>query len=77
MVLNQQWIIMVGLCCSVFLYSRIALMNKDKKDYIYNPKPFRRPRDPVRQDHYRSRNDGFIPGLVIGVVLGLIIANWL
>ncbi|MGY3868139.1 hypothetical protein ACW5W4_01085 [Aeromonas crassostreae] len=58
------------------------MMNKDKKDYIYNPKPFRRPRNVVSPrtpwpeiPPVKIGNAGFIFGLMIGLMVGFILAK--
>lgn len=61
-------------------------MNKNKKDYLYNPKPFRRVRDPAcpppptpwpDSPPVKTGNAGFIIGLMVGFMLGFILAKWL
>lgn len=54
-------------------------MNKNRKDYFYTPKPFRRPRDsvaPIRTPD-NTGNGGFLLGLVVGLVLGIALATFL
>ncbi|MNF98593.1 hypothetical protein D3C84_814580 [compost metagenome] len=53
-----------------------TLMNKSRKDYIYNPKQYRAAR-PSRDKEPSKGNAGFVTGIVIGIVIGLIIAKWL
>jgi F0F1-type ATP synthase assembly protein I len=52
------------------------LMNKSRKDYIYNPKQYRAPK-PGRDREPKQGNAGFVTGVAVGIVLGLIIAKWL
>lgn len=60
------------------------MMNKDKKDYIYNPKPFRRPRNSASPlpptpwpdtSSAKASHSGFIFGLMIGFMVGFILAK--
>lgn len=51
-------------------------MNKSRKDYIYNPKQYRAPK-PGRDREPKQGNAGFVTGVAVGIVLGLIIAKWL
>ena len=57
-------------------------MNKNKKDYIYNPKPFRRPRDAssspipiVPAPSVKPGNAAFLVGLMLGFMAGFILAK--
>ncbi|MNH12175.1 hypothetical protein D3C81_2019420 [compost metagenome] len=57
-------------------------MNKSKKDYIYNPKPFRRPRDPSSSltpitpaPSVKPGNAAFLVGLMLGFMAGFILAK--
>ncbi|WAF62142.1 hypothetical protein NRL09_10590 [Aeromonas caviae] len=57
-------------------------MNKNKKDYIYNPKLFRRPRDPSSSPtplpltpSVKPGNAAFLVGLMLGFMAGFILAK--
>ncbi|WP_461607179.1 hypothetical protein [Aeromonas rivipollensis] len=57
-------------------------MNKSKKDYIYNPKPFRRPRGPSFSStplpltpSVKPGNAAFLVGLMLGFMVGFILAK--
>lgn len=57
-------------------------MNKNKKDYIYNPKPFRRPRyasfssTPLPlTPSVKPGNAAFLVGLMLGFMAGFILAK--
>lgn len=57
-------------------------MNKNKKDYIYNPKPFRQPRDasfpptPIApSSSVKLGNAAFLVGLMLGFMAGFILAK--
>lgn len=57
-------------------------MNKSKKDYIYNPKPFRRPRGPSSSPtplpltpSVKPGNAAFLVGLMLGFMAGFILAK--
>lgn len=57
-------------------------MNKNKKDYIYNPKPFRRPRGPSSSPtqlpltpSVKPGNAAFLVGLMLGFMAGFILAK--
>jgi hypothetical protein len=54
-------------------------MNKNRRDYIYNPREFRRPRGegkPVRPAGKNSRLT-FAQGLILGLLIGYYIAKHL
>lgn len=57
-------------------------MNDNKKDYIYNPKLFRRPRGPSSSPtpHHLTQsvkpgNAAFLVGLMLGFMAGFILAK--
>lgn len=57
-------------------------MNKNKKDYIYNPKSFRQPRDSSSSPTsitpaptVKPGNAAFLVGLMLGFMAGFILAK--
>lgn len=59
-------------------------MSNNKKDYLYNPKPFRRSRDAssssapmLHTPPVKMGNAAFLVGLMLGFMLGFILAKWL
>lgn len=51
-------------------------MNRNRKDYIYNPKQYRAQK-PGQGKEPRQGNAGFVTGVAVGIVIGLILAKWL
>ncbi|WP_421274085.1 hypothetical protein [Aeromonas taiwanensis] len=57
-------------------------MNKNKRDYIYNPKPFRRVRNAPPppapwpdSPPVKTGNAGFVVGVMLGFMVGFILAK--